>query len=94
MEELAKKIDRHRDNILNAIKYQANSAKSESANTTIKYLIKLSRGFRNLENMFSLIYLKCLDIIISLSNRIQPKNDYLRYQREKAMKLKQARESA
>ena len=52
MSELADKIERHRTNILNSIQYQANSAKSESANTTIKYLIKLARGFRTLENLF------------------------------------------
>lgn len=48
MKKLADKIEHlHKDNILNAIKYQANSAKSESTNTTIKGLIKLARGFRN-----------------------------------------------
>ena len=45
MKELADKIEnRHKENILNAIKCQANSAKSESTNTTIKGLIKLARG--------------------------------------------------
>ncbi|MDD6825057.1 MAG: transposase [Oscillospiraceae bacterium] len=66
MSKLADKIERHR--ILNSIEHQANSAKSESTNTTIKYLIKLARGFRTLENMFALIYLKCSDIIIPLCN--------------------------
>ena len=51
MEKLADKIENiHKENILNAIKCQANSAKSESTNTTIKGLIKLARGFRNLDN--------------------------------------------
>ena len=60
MVKLADKIEnRHQENILNAIKCQANSAKSESTNTTIKGLIKLARGFRNLDNMIALIYLKC-----------------------------------
>ncbi len=69
MSELADKIERHRTNILNSIQYQANSAKSESTNTTIKYLIKLARGFRTLENMFALIYLKCSDIKVNISFR-------------------------
>ena len=43
MRELADKIETlHKENILNAIKCQANSAKSESTNTTIKGLIKLA----------------------------------------------------
>lgn len=94
MSELADKIERHRINILNSIKYQANSAKSESTNTTIKYLIKLARGFRTLENMFALIYLKCSDIIIPLCNRPQPTKEYIKAMKERALERKRARESA
>ena len=61
--------DVYKRQILNSIQYQANSAKSESTNTTIKYLIKLARGFRTLENMFALIYLKCSDIKVNISFR-------------------------
>ena len=71
MEELSEKIVRHRENILNSILYQANSAKSEAVNTTIKFLIKMARGFRNLDNMIALIYLKCSDLVIPLHNRPQ-----------------------
>ena len=93
MQELADKINnKHRTNILNAIKCQANSAKSESTNTTIQGLIKLARGFRNIDNMISLIYLKCSDIIIPLSNRPQPTEEYLRQKRVHANELRQLRE--
>lgn len=71
MEELSEKISRHRTNILNSIRLQANSAKSEAVNTTIKVLIKMARGFRNIDNMIALIYLKCSDIVIPLNNRLQ-----------------------
>ena len=94
MSKLADKIERHRTNILNSIEYQANSAKSESTNTTIKYLIKLARGFRTLENMFALIYLKCSDIIIPLCNRLQPSIEYIRKQKNRALERKRAREAA
>ena len=50
MEELSAKIGRHKENILNSIRCQANSAKSEAANTTIKVLIKMARSFRNIGN--------------------------------------------
>ena len=93
MQELADKIkNRHLTNILNAIEYQANSAKSEAMNTTIKGLIKVARGFRNLENLFALIYLKCSDIVIPLSNRPTPSEEYLAKKRERANELRRARE--
>ena len=71
MRELAVKIARHRKNILNSIRFGANSAKSESTNTTIKSLIKMARGFRNFENMASLIYLKCSNIVVPVNARIR-----------------------
>ena len=71
--ELADKIkERHTDNILRTIECQANSARSESTNTTIKALIKTARGFHNLDNMFALILLKCSDLVVPLHNRYQP----------------------
>ena len=93
MEELADKIENlHKENILNAIKCQANSAKSESTNTTIKGLIKLARGFRNLDNMIALIYLKCSDIVVPLYNRPYPSKEYLARKRERANELRRLRE--
>jgi len=50
MAELSEKISRHKANILNSVRCQANSAKSEAVNTTIKVLIKMARGFRNIGN--------------------------------------------
>ena len=93
MQELADKIEkRHQENILNAIKCQANSAKSESTNTTIKGLIKLARGFRNIGNMIALIYLKCSDIVVPLRNRPQPSKEYLARRRERANELRRLKE--
>ena len=93
MKELADKIEnRHKENILNAIKCQANSAKSESTNTTIKGLIKLARGFRNLDNMIALIYLKCSGIVVPLCNRPQPSAEYLARKRARANELRRLRE--
>ncbi len=93
MEKLAEKIENlHKENILNAIKCQANSAKSESTNTTIKGLIKLARGFRNLDNMIALIYLKCSDIVVPLCNRPQPSAEYLARKRARANELRRLRE--
>ena len=92
MQELADKIERHEENIINSIKCQANSAKSESTNTTIKSLIHLARGFRNMDNMIALIYLKCSDIVIPLHNRPRPTKEYLARKRARANELRRLRE--
>ena len=94
MQELAEKIKRHRENILNSIRFQANSAKSESTNTTIKALIKMARGFRNLENMKALIYLKCSDLTVPLNNRTQPSTKQRTEMRLKAAERRRVREEA
>ncbi len=92
MQELAEKINRHRENILNSIQLQANSAKSESTNTTIKALIKMARGFRNLQNLIALIYLKCSDLVIPLNNRPQPSAERCAAMRLKAAEQRSIRE--
>ena len=71
LRELASKFTRHRQNVLNSIRLGANSARSESTNTTIKSLVKMARGFWNFNNMASLIYLKCSNIVIPVNERIR-----------------------
>lgn len=92
MEELAGKVARHRDNILNSVRLQANSAKSEACNTTIKALIKMARGFRNLDNMIALIYLKCSDLVVPLHNRPQPSAAWQQKKRDEANERRRAAE--
>lgn len=94
MESLAEKIASHRESILNAVACQANSSKSEATNTTIKALIKMARGFRNLSNMIALIYLKCSDLVVPLRNRIQRTAEQAAAMREKANAHRRAREEA
>lgn len=92
MSDLASKIKRHRTNILNSVMCQANSAKSESANTTIKAMIKVARGFRNMDNLIAFIYLKCSDLVIPLSNRYQPTAEKAAELRAKDNELRLIRE--
>ena len=92
--KLADKIERHTENILRSIECHANSAKSESTNTTIKAIIKTARGFRNMENMFALIMLKCSDLVIPLNNRYQPDAMTRKQKRETANEKKRAREAS
>ena len=35
-------------------------------------MIATARGFRNLDNMFALVYLHCSDLVVPLRNRYQP----------------------
>ena len=67
--KLAQKIIRNKEGILMSIQYHANSAKSESCNSLIKQLIFLAKGFRNFNNLKSLIFLKCNDEEVPLRNR-------------------------
>ena len=94
MEELAAKIERHKENILNSIRCQANSAKSEAVNTTIKVLIKMARGFRNIGNLVALIYLKCSDLVIPLNNRPQMTAEQAASARNKANEQRSRRRMA
>lgn len=68
MKGLSRKIERHKINILNPIRCQACSAKSEAVSATIKVLIKMARGFQNIGNLIALVYLKCSDLVIPLYN--------------------------
>lgn len=90
MEELAAKIARHRESILNSVRLQANSAKSEACNTTIKALVKTARGFRNIDNMVALIYLKCSDLVVPLHNRPQPSAEWRKKKRDEANERRRA----
>ena len=92
MEELAEKIARHREGILNSVRLRANSAKSESCNTTIKALVKMARGFRNLDNMIAIIYLKCSDLVVPLHNRPQPSAEWQKMKRDEANERRRAAE--
>ena len=88
---LSEKIRRHMENILRAIECQANSAKSEACNTTIKALVKMARGFKNLENLKSLIYLRCSDLVIPLHNRFRMTPQQAKSRREHANQMRAVR---
>ena len=94
MIELSEKISRHKASILNSVRCQANSAKSEAVNTTIKVLIKMARGFRNIANMIALIYLKCSDLVIPLHNRTQMSPERAAVARKTANELRKHRKAS
>ena len=66
---LAKKIKRHKDYILNFIKTGISNARVEANNNKISLLVHRSYGFKNFNNMVDLIMLVCSDLDIPLPNR-------------------------
>ncbi len=57
--ELCKKIKRHKDAILAAIKYGLTNARIEAINNKIKVTIRMGYGYRNIDNLIALVRLKC-----------------------------------
>ena len=55
--ELQRKIRRHREHVLNAIRHGASNARIEALNNKIKLLIRIAYGFRNIDTMISLVML-------------------------------------
>lgn len=67
--ELAYKIRRHEEKILNTIKTGMSNARVESVNNKIKLFVRKAYGFRNLQNMYDIILLGCSNLTITLPNR-------------------------
>lgn len=64
--ELQRKIRRHYDAILASITHGLSNARIEAINNKIKLSIRMAYGFRNMENMFAMIMLRCSDIKVLL----------------------------
>lgn len=67
--KLREKIKRHYSAIIASAKYGINNARVEATNNKIKLLIRTAYGFRNLDNMFSLIMLSCSNVKPTLPGR-------------------------
>lgn len=64
--ELQRKITRHWDAIINTIKFGLTNARIEAINNKIKLTIRMAYGFRNIDNMISMIMLRCSDTQVAL----------------------------
>lgn len=67
--DLSRKIRRHKEHILNTIRYGLSNARIEAMNNKIKLIIRKAYGFRNVENMINMVYLVCSNIQVPLPNR-------------------------
>jgi transposase len=70
--ELGNKIKRHKEAILASIKYGLSNAMIEAINNKIKVTIRMSYGFRNIDNMIALVRLKCGGYDVALPGRNRP----------------------
>ena len=67
--ELQRKIKRHTESIIAAVTYGLSNARIESMNNKIKLSIRMAYGFRNLDNLISLILLRCGGLPVALPGR-------------------------
>ena len=67
--ELQRKIKRHKDAILATIRHGISNARMEATNNTVKLVVRMAYGFRNIDNLISTIFLRCGDIQIALPGR-------------------------
>jgi len=67
--DLGQKVKRHKSTILAAIKYRLTNARIEAFNNNIKVTIRMGYGYRNIDNLISLVRLKCGEDIVSLPGR-------------------------
>jgi transposase len=67
--ELQRKIRRHKDAILASIEQGLSNARVEAMNNKIKLTIRMSYGFRNLNNMIAMIMLRCAKLDVLLPGR-------------------------
>lgn len=67
--ELYQKVKRHKEHILNAVRYGMSNARIEATNNKIKLIIRKAYGFRNIQNMLDMVYLVCSNLRVPLPNR-------------------------
>ena len=67
--ELQRKIKRHKNAIISTIRHGISNARIEATNNKIKLSVRMAYGFRNIENLISMIMLRCGGLSISLPGR-------------------------
>lgn len=67
--DLQRKIRRHMDAIIATVTHQISNARVEATNNKIKLTIRMAYGFRNIDNLIALIYLRCGGRVIYLPEK-------------------------
>jgi transposase len=71
--ELGRKIKRHKSAIMSTVMHGLSNARIEAINNKIKVTIRMGYGFRNIDNLISLVRLKCGGYDIELPGRKRPR---------------------
>lgn len=69
LKELSKKIRRHRHAIVRSVELGISNARVEAVNNKIKLTVRMGYGFRNIDNLISLVMLRCSNLPIALPGR-------------------------
>lgn len=64
-----KRLSATSESIVAAAKHNLSNARMEATNNKIKLVIRMAFGFRNKENMISMVMLTCSDVRPRLSGR-------------------------
>jgi transposase len=67
--ELSKKIRRHKARIIDTVAFGLSNARVEAFNNKIKVTIKMGYGFKNIDNLIALVYLRCSNLPVTLPGR-------------------------
>jgi transposase len=70
--ELYKKIKRHKERILETIASGMSNARVEAINNKIKVTSRMAYGFRNIDNLIAMIYLRCSSLTVVFPGRKPP----------------------
>ena len=68
--DLQRKVKRHMDAIVATVMHRISNARVEAINNKIKLTIRMGYGFRNIDNLIALIFLRCGGRKICLPGRI------------------------
>ena len=71
--DLQRRVKRHIDAIVATVTQQISNARIEATNNKIKLTIRMAYGFRNIDNLIALIYLRCGGRSIHLPGRVPVK---------------------
>ena len=69
VQELSKKVRRHREAIIRSVELGISNARVESINNKIKLTVRMAYGFRNVDNLIALVMLRCSWLHIQLPGR-------------------------
>lgn len=68
--ELQRKVRRHLDAIVATAAHGLSNARVEAVNNKIKLIVRMAYGFRNTDNLFAMVMLKCSGLEVPLPGRL------------------------